>query len=42
VTHNRPAENVHRGVTMLPQDGGIFGGLTVRENLLLGGYTVRR
>jgi len=40
VTHNRPAENVHRGVTMLPQDGGIFGGLTVRENLLLGGYTV--
>ena len=40
VTGNRPAENVHRGVTMLPQDGGIFGGLTVRENLLLGGYTV--
>lgn len=40
VTHNRPAENVHRGVTMLPQDGGIFGDLTVRENLLLGGYTV--
>ena len=25
---------------MLPQDGGIFGNLTVRENLLLGGYTV--
>jgi ABC-type branched-subunit amino acid transport system ATPase component len=25
---------------MLPQDGGIFGSLTVRENLLLGGYTV--
>ncbi|EMA65888.1 ATP-binding cassette domain-containing protein [Halorubrum kocurii] len=40
VTGNRPAENVHRGVTMLPQDGGIFGNLTVRENLLLGGYTV--
>lgn len=40
VTENRPAENVHRGVTMLPQDGGIFGDLTVRENLLLGGYTV--
>ncbi|EMA58267.1 ABC transporter [Halorubrum lipolyticum DSM 21995] len=40
VTHNRPAENVHRGITMLPQDGGIFGDLTVRENLLLGGYTV--
>ncbi|RLM49449.1 ATP-binding cassette domain-containing protein [Halorubrum sp. Atlit-28R] len=40
LTGNRPAENVHRGVTMLPQDGGIFGNLTVRENLLLGGYTV--
>ncbi|WP_144922121.1 ATP-binding cassette domain-containing protein [Halorubrum salsamenti] len=40
VTDNGPAENVHRGVTMLPQDGGIFGDLTVRENLLLGGYTV--
>ncbi|GAA0727880.1 branched-chain amino acid transport system ATP-binding protein [Halorubrum trapanicum] len=40
VTDNRPAENVDRGVTMLPQDGGIFGDLTVRENLLLGGYTV--
>ncbi|CDK39018.1 ABC transporter [Halorubrum sp. AJ67] len=40
VTHNRPAENVHNGITMLPQDGGIFGDLTVRENLLLGGYTV--
>lgn len=40
VTHNRPAKNVHRGITMLPQDGGIFGDLTVRENLLLGGYTV--
>ena len=40
LTGNRPAENVHRGVTMLPQGGGIFGNLTVRENLLLGGYTV--
>ena len=40
VTDNAPAENVHRGITMLPQDGGIFGDLTVRENLLLGGYTV--
>ena len=40
VTGNSPADNVGRGVTMLPQDGGIFGTLTVRENLLLGGYTV--
>jgi len=40
VTDNDPSENVERGITMLPQDGGIFGNLTVRENLLLGGYTV--
>ena len=40
ITANSPSENVERGITMLPQDGGIFGNLTVRENLLLGGYTV--
>lgn len=40
ITANNPAENVAEGITMLPQDGGIFGNLTVRENLLLGGYTV--
>jgi branched-chain amino acid transport system ATP-binding protein len=40
ITGNSPAENVEQGITMLPQDGGIFGSLTVRENLLLGGYTV--
>lgn len=39
VTANSPHENVERGITMLPQDGGIFGNMTVRENLLLGGYT---
>lgn len=40
ITENNPAENVAEGITMLPQDGGIFGNLTVHENLLLGGYTV--
>jgi len=40
VTDNEPHENVARGITMLPQDGGIFGSMSVRENLLLGGYTV--
>jgi ABC-type branched-subunit amino acid transport system ATPase component len=40
ITGNDPSQNVRRGITMLPQDGGIFGGLSVRENLLLGGYTV--
>ncbi|MGM0718243.1 MAG: ATP-binding cassette domain-containing protein, partial [Halobacteriota archaeon] len=40
ITANGPHQNVERGVVMLPQDGGIFGNMTVRENLLLGGYTV--
>ncbi len=40
ITANSPHDNVSRGITMLPQDGGVFGNLTVRENLLLGGYTV--
>ena len=39
ITGNTPHENVQRGITMLPQEGGIFGNMTVRENLLLGGYT---
>jgi len=41
ISANTPHENVSRGITMLPQDGGVFGNLTVRENLLLGGYTVK-
>jgi len=40
ITARTPAETVERGITMLPQDGGVFGELTVRENVLLGGYTV--
>lgn len=31
---------VRSGVITLPQDGGLFPNLTVRENLRLGGYTV--
>lgn len=40
ITTRTPAETVERGITMLPQGGGVFGELTVRENVLLGGYTV--
>lgn len=39
ITGNTPHQNVEQGITMLPQDGGVFGKLSVRENLLLGGYT---
>ncbi|XVH31656.1 ATP-binding cassette domain-containing protein [Haloferacaceae archaeon DSL9] len=40
ITRNGPHENVALGVAMVPQDGGIFGRLSVEENLLLGAYTV--
>ncbi|WP_226040248.1 ATP-binding cassette domain-containing protein [Natrinema sp. DC36] len=42
VTETTAYENLEHGMVMLPQDGGIFGSLTVRENLLLGGFRVDR
>ncbi|WP_175416552.1 ATP-binding cassette domain-containing protein [Natrinema versiforme] len=42
ITETNAAENLQHGMVMLPQDGGIFGSLTVRENLLLGGFRVDR
>lgn len=40
VTETNAYQNLAHGMVMLPQDGGIFGNLTVRENLLLGGYRI--
>src|SRR5919106_1680384 len=37
-----PAEVLARGVVQVPQQGGLFPGLTVRENVLMGGYVLRR
>ncbi len=37
-----PHAIVARGVSLVPQYRRIFGGLTVEENLELGGYTLRR
>ncbi len=34
-----PAENVRRGLTLVPQGRGVFPDLTVLENLALGAYT---
>jgi branched-chain amino acid transport system ATP-binding protein len=37
-----PAEVIAAGVVQVPQQGGLFGHLTVRDNMLLGGYLIRR
>jgi branched-chain amino acid transport system ATP-binding protein len=37
-----PAEILRRGVSQVPQANALFPNLTVRENVLLGGYIIRR
>jgi ABC-type branched-subunit amino acid transport system ATPase component len=37
-----PADILHRGVSQVPQANALFPNLTVRENVLLGGYIIRR
>jgi branched-chain amino acid transport system ATP-binding protein len=37
-----PAEILERGVVQVPQQGGLFPNLTVRENVLMGAYILRR
>jgi ABC-type branched-subunit amino acid transport system ATPase component len=37
-----PAEILQRGVAQVPQSDALFAGLTVKENVLMGGYIVRR
>jgi ABC-type branched-subunit amino acid transport system ATPase component len=37
-----PAEILRRGVVQIPQSDALFANLTVRENVLLGAYIVRR
>jgi branched-chain amino acid transport system ATP-binding protein len=36
-----PHEIVSRGLVLMPQGGGVFRGLSVRDNLRMGGYTLR-
>jgi ABC-type branched-subunit amino acid transport system ATPase component len=41
--HGRPPDEVlRRGVSQVPQANALFPNLTVRENVLLGGYLIRR
>ena len=37
-----PAEILGLGISQVPQSDGLFGNLTVRENVLMGAYIVRR
>jgi branched-chain amino acid transport system ATP-binding protein len=37
-----PAKVIAGGVVQVPQQGGLFPDLTVRDNMLLGGYLIRR
>ncbi len=37
-----PAEILKLGVAQVPQSGALFPGMTVRENVMLGGYPIRR
>jgi len=40
LTDAKPEDIVTHGIATLPQGGGIFGSLSVKENLLIGAFTV--
>jgi len=40
ITNLNPREILKQGIVSLPQDGGLFNSLTVKENLLLGGHII--
>jgi ABC-type branched-subunit amino acid transport system ATPase component len=42
IAGRRPADILLRGVVQVPQQHGLFPRLTVRENVLMGGYLIRR
>ena len=42
ITHAPPHEIARLGVSQMPGGAGVFGDLTVRENLLMGGWIERR
>ncbi|GJJ23471.1 ABC transporter ATP-binding protein [Mycolicibacterium mageritense] len=41
LTHLPSHRTLGRGLAMMPQGGGVFPHLTVRDNLRIGGYTIR-
>ena len=41
LTHLPSHRTLGRGLAMMPQGGGVFPQLSVRDNLRIGGYTIR-
>jgi ABC-type branched-subunit amino acid transport system ATPase component len=42
ITGRSPAEILALGIAQVPQSNGLFPNITVRENVLMGGYIIRR
>jgi ABC-type branched-subunit amino acid transport system ATPase component len=42
ISGESPAEVIAAGIVQVPQQGGLFGDLTVRENMLVGGHVIRK
>ena len=42
ITRTRAADILRLGIVQVPQSNGVFPGMTVRENVLMGGYPIRR
>ena len=42
ITGARRPQVIAAGIVQVPQQGGLFGDLTVRENMLVGGHLIRR
>jgi ABC-type branched-subunit amino acid transport system ATPase component len=42
ITGSHPAEILALGIAQVPQSNGLFPNITVRENVLMGGYIMRR
>jgi ABC-type branched-subunit amino acid transport system ATPase component len=42
ITGRQPAEILGLGIAQVPQSNGLFPNITVRENVLMGGYIMRR
>ena len=42
LTGQSPAKVIGAGIVQVPQQGGLFGDLTVRDNMLVGGHVIRK